>query len=147
MVGDSKYQLAWSSVRYSHKTKKKRKVTYHSCIGRFECPEPGCDFAANSAQPQAVKGRSLRRGICPDKPLFQSTCIHHNVPLRHTGICPAFWTREVYPPTEEYELGRTVIKHHRKHNHQEPPNEMFSNSATVLTVASNMWFVLIYLFC
>ena len=67
--------------------------------------------------------------MCPDKALYQSSCLHHKVPLRHTGPCPATWTREIFEPTEEDEVACTVITHFDKHNHGEPPNEQLSNIA------------------
>ncbi|EJK49533.1 hypothetical protein THAOC_31582, partial [Thalassiosira oceanica] len=113
-VADLSHQLSWSSVRYSHKNNKRgNKVTYHSCIGRYECPVDGCDFAANSAQPKHMTGRPLCKGMCPDKALSQSTCIHHKAPLVHTGPCPAYWTREIHQPTEDNEHGMTTITHHK----------------------------------
>ena len=130
-VAESNFGLSWANVRYGHKNNKDgRRVDYHSCLGLYKCPVDGCNFTANPTQPKALKGRSLRKGMVPEKPLYQSTCIHHQVQLVHTGPCPAYWTREFYPPTTDHEEGSTVINHIGKHNHDEPPNEKASKCAT-----------------
>lgn len=129
-VDDHNFRPSWAYVRYGHKkNKNRRRVAYESCLGLYKCPEDGCNFTANPTQPKALPGRRIRKGMVPEKPLYQSTCIHHGVPLVHTGACPAFWTREIYPPTENHKDGSTVIDHSGKHNHGEPPNEKVSKSA------------------
>ena len=131
-VYNGEFRPSWTDNRYSHKWKNKEQginVTYFSCLGRYECPEPGCNFAANSARPQAVSGRSRCKWQLPLKPMGQTTCVLHGHQLVHTGPCPAYWTCESQPPTEKNPNGHTVVNHHGKHNHREPPNEPISNKA------------------
>ncbi|KAF9917610.1 hypothetical protein FBU30_000673, partial [Linnemannia zychae] len=97
-------ELGWRMVRYSHAKDRK----YYSCVGSFECTQPGCSFRVTPKPSSKTK--------VPDPETLapkQAYCRYHPATLIEHIVCYA-------TVQETVEDNRKKYLHSGEHTHRIP---------------------------